>query len=340
VDSFQLEVGQQPESLRQLVHFYQEDSHGLLASIGLPAQPLLTGMGASFHAALVAALHLQSMGVPAIAVEATDILHYGRSLLQGDWDLVYVSQSGSSAEVKPLLELLGERMIYLSVTNDSKSPLANHSQFTFPLVVDSESFVASKTYLNSLAILWLLVRTWSSTIDGEEFDLLLEIASRVEQILKSSRSISAEWLNVLGDCQSLVFTGFGPHAATAKQSAQTMSEWAKILGMGIGAGALRHGFIEIAGPGTGFVVFAPPGVTQAPAMQLAEELSRYGARVLTVENGRTRIGYKRMLVGPGIDEFLTPVLDIIPAQLFAGALADRLGIAPGFRHLQKVVTKI
>lgn len=37
------------------------------------------------------------------------------------------------------------------------------------------------------------------------------------------------------------------------------------------------------------------------------------------------------------DEYLSPLLDILPAQLYADALAKQQGIEPGFRHLTKVV---
>jgi glutamine---fructose-6-phosphate transaminase (isomerizing) len=340
VSSLDLEVRQQPDSLRHLIQFYGQAGADVLAGIPCPARPVFTGMGASFHAAMIAAFHMQKMGVSALAIEASDILHYGKSFLSEDWDIVYISQSGSSAEVGPILALLGTKKIYLAITNNPQSSLNHSALFKLPLVVDRETLVASKTYTNSLAVLWLLVRSWSSSTDNHEFDRLLKIASRVEQTLQNSTSVSLGWLKELGDCRSLIFTGFGPHAATARQSAQTVSEWAKIPAWGMGAGALRHGFIEIADSENGFVVFAPPGVTYTNALGLAEELSGYKAHVLVVENGESRPVDERRSVDLNMDEFLSPFVDLIPVQLFADTLAIHLGITPGFRHLQKVITKI
>jgi glutamine---fructose-6-phosphate transaminase (isomerizing) len=340
VNALHFEVNNQPDSLRDLVQFYQRDASDLFASIPCPARPLLTGMGASYHAAMVATYQLQSLGIPAIAIEASDILQYGKPLVGGDWDLIYISQSGSSAEVKPILETLGSKQVFLSITNDDQSPLAVNALHNLPLVVDSETFIASKTYLNSLAVLWLLVRKWASSIKGDEFEHLLDIAIRVEQILQSSDYTTDVWLNELGNCQTLIFTGYGPHSATAKQSAQTVSEWVKIPTLGMGVGALRHGFIEIANTSNGFVVFTPSGANRSNALSLAEELSGYHAHVLVVENGVSRTIHERRSFDQNLDEFLTPLLDIIPVQIYANALADHLGIAPGFRHLQKVVSNI
>ena len=155
-----------------------------------------------------------------------------------------------------------------------------------------------------------------------------------------SQRIVPYWLDRLSTVQSLIFTGYGPHSATARQAAQTVAEWAKITAMGISAGALRHGFIELVGDVAGFVLFTPPGNSVALAHQLAADLEQIHARLITVENGWT-IGMEN---GPGplepVDEFLSPLLDVLPIQLFSEAMAVQRGIQPGFRHISKIVRQL
>ncbi len=139
--------------------------------------------------------------------------------------------------------------------------------------------------------------------------------------------------------RSIVFVGHGPHAATARQAAMIMAERARVAAIGTGAGAFRHGRVEITQPGVGVVIFAAPGRTSDSAQALAAELHGYGARTLLVENGRTR-GPDEPAAPAIVDELLSPLLDIIPAQLFADALANRLGIAPEFRYISKVTTQL
>jgi hypothetical protein len=62
--------------------------------------------------------------------------------------------------------------------------------------------------------------------------------------------------------------------------------------------------------------------------------------VLIVEHGRTRSLDEASNTVLGIDEFLAPLLDVIPAQIFADALARKLGVGPGFRYIGKVVTRL
>ena len=61
---------------------------------------------------------------------------------------------------------------------------------------------------------------------------------------------------------------------------------------------------------------------------------------LAVENGLVRSPGEPLPANHTLDEFLSPLLDIIPIQLYAGALARSLGIQPGFRYIHKVVTRL
>jgi len=335
------EISQQPQVLRELAEHYGHDE-GLerLASIPSSDGPILTGMGASFHAAQIAALHLNSLGIPATAIEATELLHYGSSMVREDGLLVYISQSGASVEVVPLIDSMPDTTVLLAVTNDLQSPLAQHAQASLPLLAGEEALLATKTYVNSLATLWLLARQWGGVLDGSESSMLAAVAERIEELLTRADTVSSRWLDAFGQVDSLLFVGHGPHAATARQAAMTVSELAKKPTLFASVGAFRHGFIEIAKPGLGVAVFAPAGRTHTSAHALATELSEYGARVLVVENGRTWDVAEAADEGPALDEFLSPMVDVVPVQMFAEALTRRTGITPGFRHISKVVTRL
>jgi len=278
--------------------------------------------------------------VDAVAVEASDLLHYGSSLLQDGRLLVYVSQSGASAEVIPLLDLLQGTRPVIAITNEVHSPLARRADFILPLIVDAESTVATKTYLNSLAVIWLLACHWTGCDLLASCASLERIALRMDSILAHSPQIAPFWLEQFSTVQSLIFTGYGPHAATARQAAQTVAEWAKIPAIGISAGALRHGFIELAGEAAGFVLFTPPGSTHELAHRLVADLDRIQARLITVENGWTTGIVGQLPPQEPLDEFLSPLLDMLPIQLFSEAMAVQRSIQPGFRYLSKVVRQL
>ena len=341
MNAFYAEIFQQPQALREQARFYDQPTNKkLLASLPAPTMPLLTGMGASYHAALIAQLHAHSLGVPAYALEAADLLNYSRPLLNKNSQLVFVSQSGSSGEIAPILEQLPNEATLLAVTNDTQSLLARQAGIVLPLMAGTETTVATKTYLNSLVTLWLLARCWGGLWLGSENTQLLAVADECERILEEADATLSRWLDVVGSADHLLFVGHGPHAATAHQAAQTVTEWAKIPVQSYSIGAYRHGRIENAGANLGVIVFAGLGAARASAWALAEELTAYGARVLLVENGRTRSASETTDLNERFDEFLIPILDILPAQLFAEGLARHLDVAPGFRHIAKVVTRL
>jgi glucosamine--fructose-6-phosphate aminotransferase (isomerizing) len=272
--------------------------------------------------------------VPALAVEATDLFYYSRALLQERRPLVFVSQSGKGAEAAAIVENLPAGTLLLAVTNDAESLLARHAQVVLPTLAGAESGVATKTYTNGLGVLWLLARRWGGALASESRALTL-VAETIERLLADAEAIAARWLDALESAASIVFAGHGPHVATARQAALMLAERARVAAIGTSIGAFRHGPIEIAQPGLGAVLFGPPGRSGDSAGALAAELDSYGARVLIVENGRTRGIAEASDAAQSIDEFLSPMLDVIPAQLFADALARRLGVGAGFRYIGK-----
>ena len=337
----QEDIRQQPRALRDLVDAYSRgDGFEQLDAFTAAAPTVLTGMGASFHAALIAAAHLQRLGVPAVALEATDLLFYSRALLGERRPLIYVSQSGTSVEVEPILAALGPAYPLLAVTNNLDSALARQATAALPIHAGPERGVATRSYVNTLALLWLVVRRWCGAVGASDGAALARVADAVDDLLTSADLVAGRWMAALAPAATLVFVGHGPHAATARQAAMMLAERARVAAIGLSVGMFRHGPIEIAQPDAGVVVFASPGPTHDSAGALAEQLLGYGARVLVVEHGHTRAAGEPQPTADPVDEFLSPILDTVPAQLIADALARSRDIPPAFRYLDNGVRTV
>ena len=334
------DIAQQPAALRAVIDYCRSsEGSARLAAAPIGRAPILTGMGASYHAALAMVPYFHSLGIPALAVESIDLLNYSQVLLQEGRPLIFISQSGTSAEVAALAEVLPAGVPLLAVTNDVESVLAQRAQLVLPTLAGKESGVATKTYLNCLAVLWLLARRWGGVLNGDEGATLEQVAAESERLVADTDATAARWLETFDGAGQLVFAGHGPHVSTARQAAMMLAERARVAAIGMGVGALRHGPIEIAQADLGAVMFASPGRSSESALALAGELAGHGARVLIVEHGRAR-SLDEAPAASGIDEFLAPLLDVIPAQIFADALARKLGVGPGFRYIGKVVTRL
>src|SRR5204863_1110281 len=105
-------------------------------------------------------------------------------------------QSGASAEVAALAEVLPAGTTLLAVTNDAESVLAQRAQLVLPTLAGKESGVATKTYLNCLAVLWLLARRWGGALNGAEGAVLEQVAADIERLVADADSTAARWLDV------------------------------------------------------------------------------------------------------------------------------------------------
>ena len=119
-----------------------------------------------------------------------------------------------------------------------------------------------------------------------------------------------------------------------------VGEWAKIPTLHQGIGAFHHGFMELVETDGGAVVFAPPGCSAESAWALARDLEQYGVKVLVVVHGHLHAVQDQPSNQPVVNEFLSPILDIIPVQMAADTLAHNRGFGNGFRYMGKVVTKV
>jgi glucosamine--fructose-6-phosphate aminotransferase (isomerizing) len=329
------ELREQPGALRAVAQFYAGSEGG---SRGLPSAPaglcVFTGMGASYHAALIAAAHAAALGLPALAVEAIDLLNYtGAGLLRPGHTLIYLSQSGKSVEVEAILRQNGGRARVIGITNQPESPLGRAAHACLPILADQRYRLASKNYINSLAVTWLLARSWAGAGGPGDLDVLLQTADRVEALLAGSEATTTALLDAFAQADPLVLLGHGPHAATARQSALMLSEWARTPALYGGVGAFRHGFVETVTPRMGVLFFAPPGRTEESALELANALPQFGVTARRVANGRL-VGLDAP-AGDGLDEFLSPILDVIPMQVFTAALSERKGVTPDFRYIDR-----
>jgi fructoselysine-6-P-deglycase FrlB-like protein len=117
-----------------------------------------------------------------------------------------------------------------------------------------------------------------------------------------------------------------------------MGEWVKRPAIAAGIGAFRHGLIEVADEHCAVVVLGSGGVTARSTADLSAELAAYGTTVLAVSEGQ--VVHPARPPARHFGELLSPLLDVVPMQVFAETLARTLGLEPQFRRIAKVVRSI
>ncbi|GAB4573424.1 MAG: SIS domain-containing protein [Anaerolineae bacterium] len=338
------EIAEQPAALLRMLKT-APDSLPEVAALGRGLRAgqfrrvVFTGMGASYYAAHPALIALRQQGLDAHLIETSELLYYQRPVLDTGTLLVCISQSGRSIEIQRLVEALGEDVPILGITNDLASPLAQHSRATVFLNAGAEQTVSTKTYTTTLAALSLVACALGrlSTAEAEE-----QIASAAEAIaarLSEWRAAVAHILQPLTDVRFYAFLGRGPSLASAMTGALIVKESAKLPTEGMSAAQFRHGPLEVVDSRMAAFIFAGPAQTEALNLNLAATIADLGGHA-TVIGGEDLIrpaGVGGVALPPDAGHWALPVLEIVPIQFLAAALAARQGFEVGsFRYISKV----
>ncbi len=338
--SYLSDILEQPDVIGSVVEHYKDnDVWQLLADIpqGKYQQVVLTGMGSSYYALFPTWLYLNRQGIPAIHIEASELVHYVLEMLTEKTLLVVVSQSGESIEIQRLVKAVNNQITTVSVTNTQDNLLASHSHVSLCTNAGQEVPVATKTYTSSLALLHLLVRSLTGYLKPQDYADLANVAELMTHLLNNRQN----WLDSLvAHLQPAFFfslLGRGPAIASAMTGALLLREAARLNGVGLSGGQFRHGPMEAVSPDAGVILFANQGRTSELSQRLAVDIASHDARVVLI--GQEAAGSSVVsLPLPKVDEYLNPILEIVVMQLLAARFAENAGIVPGeFRWSGKVI---
>jgi glutamine---fructose-6-phosphate transaminase (isomerizing) len=302
---------------------------------------VLAGMGTSHAALYPFELRLTEAGVPASRWEASELLHYGRTLPARAL-VVLASQSGETVEIVRLVERLVGSYPVLGITNNPVSTLARRADVTLVTRAGEEGVVASKTYVTTSAAAIIL----GAALVGDaqrEADGLLAAAAALRRLLDRRDEVTDLLRASVGERPAELFLfGRGPSFATAQAGALILKEASHVAAEGLSGGAFRHGPVEMTSASSQVIAFAPRGRTQSITRQLATEAAGRGARVLLVGPP------DQALAGTGLPvvhteaagEAYAPLVDVAVPELLALLYCTARGVDPGAsRHMGKVTVE-
>jgi glucosamine--fructose-6-phosphate aminotransferase (isomerizing) len=346
-DPFIAEIAGQPDALRRAAAGLADQLPVLKALAGTVGERTLvfTGMGSSYDVCYPAVAQLARAGIPAIHVDAAELLHFRRNLLGPSALLVAVSQSGESAEVVRVIDVDGveDGPVVVAVTNGVDSTLAHAADLALDTRAGEEIGPSTMTFAGALVVVAAIGRT----LAGERPDAVVarlvddadSAAAAIERLLDLP-SLPDELASWLDDRGASVILGRGPARAAAEMGALTLKEAVGLPIESLETAQFRHGPLELAGPDLAAMLIATEPETFDLDVRLAGELVASGASVLIVTGaGDGPAEALRIPIG-SLDSALAPAASILPAQLLAWKLAVRRGRSPGaYRRASKVTTR-
>ena len=295
---------------------------------------VLTGMGSSHLGLVPLQVRLVEAGLAPVTVEASELLHYQRALLDERTLLVLASQSGRSAEILRLLDLVrGRGVATLAVTNTATSPLAREATACLLTDAGEESTVSCKTYLAAQAALaWLGEVLAGGDRDGARAALAAAVPG-VARYLASWRA-HVEWLaDRLEGVRAVFYTGRGPSLAAAGAAGLITKESTHRPAEGMSGAAFRHGPMEMLDAGVFVLAFAGDERTRALSEALVRDVRAAGARAFLAAEDAP----EPALCLPDVPELARPVVELLPVEMITLAIAALDGREAGrFERVAKV----
>lgn len=326
----------QPKALEATCGWLAERGRWSAASAFLDAHRasriVLTGMGSSFHVLHPLNLAMIEAGFAPVMMETSELIHYGRALIDDKTLVIAVSQSGRSAETLRLIEARkGAAM--LAVTNTLDSPLARVSDFALVSQAGPEATVSCKTYVTALMMLHWLAAIASGRTEAETLRSLAPAAALFKDYLVHWRRHCDVLADRLRPIRHLFLAGRGSSLAAVGTGALIIKEAARCHAEGMSSAAFRHGPMEMLQQQMCTVVFSGAQPTRDLNRQLLHDLKSKGGACEEISE-ESACAPLRI---PNVEPHLLPLVEILPVQMMTLALAALASREAGrFEHATKI----
>ncbi|MFZ0665378.1 MAG: glutamine--fructose-6-phosphate transaminase (isomerizing) [Acidimicrobiales bacterium] len=311
---------------------------------------VIVACGSSYHAGLVAKYAIEKWARLPVDVDIASEFRYRDPVLDSRTLVIGVSQSGETVDTLQAMRearSLGARLLVISnVVDSSMAREADGALYT--RAGPEIGVAATKTLLTqivSLEILALYLAEMRGNLNAAQIRESLSELARLPDLLTAALSRDAEVAAVAAqfpNTRDFFFLGRHIGNPVAMEGALKLKELAYVRAEAYPAGELKHGPIALIEPGS--VVVGVASRTRLREKMLANiaEVKARGATVVLVANDgdeETARHADAVLWSPATSELFSPVVDIVPLQLFAYHLARLHGLdVDRPRNLAKTVT--
>ena len=320
------EIDEQPVVIRHLISRYlpkdgqPQIGEGIVKDMRAADRIYIVAAGTSYHAGLVGArLFERWSGIPT-EVHVSSEFAYEQPLLSEKPFFIFLSQSGETADSREVLQNINAQGFKsLTLTNVEKSTLWREATYALPLIAGPEIAVAStKAYVAQVTVEAILAYALA---DREQLDVDLEqelskIAIAIQGIIDDKEQIQAVAEEMLVPAHHAFYIGRGVDSAVVLEAALKLKEISYVQTEGFAAGELKHGTLALIEKDTPVIaMMTQPRLAGLVRGNLAETQAR-GAKTYTIVS-QAVAKPEDDLVLPDINELLTPLVSVVPAQLLA-----------------------
>ena len=349
------EIYDQPQAIEDTLRTARTDFGKIL---GLDTEGIrqlrnihIIACGTAYHAGLVGKYYIEQLaGIP-VSVDLASEYKY-RTVPQLPHTLaIAISQSGETADtigaIKKAKEL-GFRT--LAICNVLGSSLTRTCDSTFFTHCGPEISVAStKAFTSQITSMYALAAFLgqaNGNLSPATFEKLYKELLALSKAMSEAVKLEYEVRHLtrkIYKADRFIFLGRNVNFPIALEGALKLKEVSYRSAEGFAAGEIKHGPISIIDKGTPVIVIMPHDALFETMLSACQECRARGAFVVAVT---TKAGAKlaadvadKVFIVPQTNEFLQPVVDVVPLQFLAYWIAKRLGCdIDQPRNLAKSVT--
>ncbi len=301
---------------------------------------VLVARGSSDNAALFGRYLLEiTTGIPVSLSAPSVVTLYNAKLRLKRALVIGVSQSGEGFDINLVLEQAKASGAFtIGITNEPASTMARIADETLVIHAGRErSVAATKTYTGQMLHFYMLASAiGDKRINYHQIPDLagkaLELKDEVEEMVQRYAFM-----------ENCVVVGRGMNYGNSYELALKLMETCYVVAERFSSADFFHGPLAIVERRFPVILFGPAGVTESSNVELLHRLKELHADCLSITNSKeiASLSSRCIQFPEAIDENLTPIPFVIPAQMFAAFLSAAKGLDPDApRSLTKVTKTI
>ncbi|BBE31551.1 glutamine--fructose-6-phosphate aminotransferase [isomerizing] [Tepiditoga spiralis] len=329
------EINEQPKGVHETLFRRLKEDKVYIDGIKITKKDLerinkiyIVACGTAYHAGLVAKRAIENFAKIPVYVDVASEFRYSDPFVDKNTLFIAVSQSGETLDtLAALREAKRKGARVLSVVNVVGSSVARESDDVFYTWAGPEIAVAStKAFTTQLIALYLIALHMGITneklTEKRYFEIIKELKvlpEKIEKILKNTKQIQELADNNFNN-NSIFFMGRGIDVDISMEASLKLKEISYINSFAIPAGELKHGTIALVEKGTLVIAISTQKRLTEKMISNIKEVKARGAKVIvvTLESNKDVVKVADDVIYiPETLDILTPVLSIIPMQIFA-----------------------
>ena len=310
----------------------------------------IVACGTAYHAGLVGKYYIEKMARVLVEVDVASEFRYRDPIVDEHTLLIVVSQSGETSDTLAALKESKRRGAKtLAITNVVGSSIAREADQVVYTWAGPEIAVASTKAYTTQLVLFFMLALYMAEIKGtiaaertaELVAQLQEIPAQVSEILSDVDPIKT-FAKQYGFNEDVFYIGRGLDYAVSLEGALKLKEISYIHAEAYAAGELKHGTLALIVEGIPVIALATQRNVYEKTLSNIKEVKARDAVVIGIaaEGDRELEKYvDHVMHVPASDEFIMPILSVIPLQLLAYYAAITRGCdVDKPRNLAKSVT--